>query len=206
MDVEIPYERWSPLSVSEVETLFIGAPFDWCLAGGYAIEQFLGAPIRSHSDIDITVFRDEQLSLQRWLKGWQLYAADPPGTLRTWHEGEFLPVGVHDIWGHQTGATAWQLQIMITEVEGDQWISRRNPLIRGNRKDMFTVYNRIPCIRPEIQLLYKAKNQRPKDEQDFHACLPHMDKEAKAWLKNNLLMLYPEGHDWLIPLSSAAHT
>lgn len=206
MTIEIPFDSWSPLSVNQLLAVLADAPFDWCLAGGYAIEQFLGAPIRSHSDIDIIIFRDEQLSLQSWLKNWQLYAADPPGTLRTWHEGEFLPVGIHDIWGHQIGATAWQLQIMLTEVEGTQWFSRRNPLIRGKRKDMLTVYNGIPCIRPEIQLLYKAKNQRPKDNQDFYACLPHLDMGAKVWLKDCLMILYPDGHDWLIPLTSTAHT
>jgi len=37
------------------------APFTWGLAGGYAIEQFVGQPIRSHGDIDVLVFRDNQL-------------------------------------------------------------------------------------------------------------------------------------------------
>lgn len=197
----IPYERWLPLSVNEVVDLFAGAPFQWCLAGGYAIELFLGQAIRPHSDIDITVYRDEQLKLQDWLTGWQLYAADPAGTLRKWREGESLIFGVHDIWGHQTGAEAWQLQIMLTEIDGNEWFSRRSPFIRGHRDDLMIAHKGIPCIRPEIQLLYKAKNRRSKDEQDFQACLPLLSSEAKHWLKHHLILIYPEGHDWLAFLS-----
>jgi hypothetical protein len=33
---EILFERWQPLSVEQVVSLFDGAPFTWGLAGGYA--------------------------------------------------------------------------------------------------------------------------------------------------------------------------
>src|SRR5262245_52350838 len=82
--IDIPYTTWQPLSVTDVVQLFAGAPFTWGLGGGYCIEQFLGRTIRAHDDIDVVVFRDEQLLLQHWLAGWHLYAADPPGTLRPW--------------------------------------------------------------------------------------------------------------------------
>ena len=59
-----PYETWKSLSVAEVQLLFREAPFPWGLAGGYAIEQFLGASIREHGDIDIIVFRDDQQHLR----------------------------------------------------------------------------------------------------------------------------------------------
>ena len=197
MNTLIPYDKWTPLSVDRVIAIFSNAPFKWALAGGYAVELFLGTSIRHHDDIDIIIYRDEQLALQTWLKNWQLYAADPPGTLRKWEEGEFLPYGIHDIWGHQIGVDSWQLQIMVSEVEGNHWFSRRSPLIRGNREDLITVYGGIPCIRIEVQLMYKAKGKRPKDIQDFHACIPKMSSEAKNWLKEKLIFLYPEGHDWL---------
>src|SRR5690606_29109946 len=92
----IPYERWQPLSVKEVCELFDGAPFQWGLAGGYAIELFLGEVIRSHSDIDVLLYRDKQINAQQWLKNWRCYAADPPGTLRLWKADEFLHSGIND--------------------------------------------------------------------------------------------------------------
>jgi hypothetical protein len=201
IDVKIPYDKWQPLTVTELVNLLDGAPFTWCLAGGYAIEAFLGTAIRPHGDIDIVVYRDEQLSIQQWLDNWQLYAADPPGELKLWQKGEVLPSGVHDIWGHQLGSEAWQLQIMLAEVKGDEWFNRRNPLVRGQREDLITLYDNLPCIRAEIQLMYKSKGLRPKDEQDFQACLPKMSAAAKDWLKDKLALLYPDGHPWLEALS-----
>ncbi len=70
MEIDIPYTRWELLSIAEVVQLFAHAPFTWGLAGGYAIEQFLGKAIREHGDIDVIVYRDEQLLLQSWLSGW----------------------------------------------------------------------------------------------------------------------------------------
>ena len=198
---QIPYSQWQPLSVPEVEKLFSNAPFSWGLAGGYAIEQFVGTPIRDHGDIDVIVYRDQQLELQRWLSDWHLYAADPPGTLRPWKESEYLPYGIHDIWGY-ISAQAWQLQIMLTEVEGDKWFSRRSRLIGGGREDLIVIYKGVPCIRIEVQLLYKAKNLLPKDDLDFERCLPLMSVEAKQWLSAGLEVLHPEGHPWRQLLSS----
>jgi hypothetical protein len=197
MEIGIPYNKWDPLPVAEVVQLFAGAPLSWGLAGGYAVEQFLGTTIREHSDIDIVIYRDEQRRLQRWLTGWDLYAADPPGALRPWLADEYLPYGIHDIWSHRSGAQAWQLQIMLAEVDGNEWFSRRNHLIRGRRSDLIVAYNGIPCVRIELQLLYKARNSRPKDEQDFQACLPLLRPDARQWLRDQLHLLHPEGHAWL---------
>ena len=196
MSIYIPYNVWQPLSVSEVVQLFAHAPFAWALGGGYAIEQFLGTAIRAHDDIDVVVYRDEHFLLQHWMAGWQLSASDPPGTLRTWLADEFLPIGIHDLWGHERDAQAWHLQIMLAEAEADQWFSRRDCRIRGQRNDLFVAYDGIPCVRFEVQLLYKARNLRPKDELDFRACLPLLDPEAKQWLADHVRLIHPEA-SWL---------
>jgi hypothetical protein len=191
-----PYDHWTPLSVAAVQQLFGHAPFRWGLAGGYAVEQYLGRPLRHHSDIDIILFRENQAHVHSWLPDWCLYAADPPGTLRLWNAPEWLPYGIHDIWCHHANASAWQLQMMLIESDGDEWVSRRHPMIRGPRNELIVDYHHIPCIRIEVQLLYKAKGQRAKDWQDFLACLPKLTDDAKAWLKQALLLAHPEAHPW----------
>ena len=196
-----PDAQWTPLSLAEVKNIFDGAPFRWGLGGGYAIEQFLGSPIRAHDDVDIVIFRDEQLKAQQLLSGWELYAADPPGTLRKWNADEYLPFGIHDIWGYRSGANGWQFQFMVVETEGDEWFHRRNHQVRGRREDLLVEYKGFPCVRVEIQLMYKAKNRRPKDELDFRACLPRLSLEQKAWLKERLQVLYSEDHAWAEALS-----
>jgi Aminoglycoside-2''-adenylyltransferase len=192
-----PDEQWTPLSLTEVARIFADAAFTWGLGGGYAVEKFLGAPIRAHEDVDIVLFRDEQLPAQQHLAGWELYASDPPGVHRQWQTDEYLPFGIHDIWGYRSGAQGWEFQFMVAEVEGDQWFHRRNPQIRGRRGDLIVEYSGFPCIRVEVQLLYKSKNGRPKDELDFRACLPKLSAEAKSWLRENMKALYPDGHAWL---------
>ncbi|MBI1257918.1 MAG: amino acid transporter [Chloroflexi bacterium] len=192
-----PNAQWTPLSLSETQRIFADAPFTWGLGGGYAVEQFLGTPIRSHDDVDIVIFRDEQIAAQHYLAGWELYAADPPGTLRKWKQDEYLPFGIHDIWGYRGGAQGWEFQFMVAESEGDEWFHRRNPQIRGKRADLITEYNGWPCVRVEVQLMYKSKNGRPKDEQDFRACLPKLSAAQKGWLKAQLEILYPDGHVWI---------
>ena len=192
----IDLDNWSPLAVEDVYQLFSGAPFDWCLAGGYAVEQFVGRSLRGHVDIDVVIFRDQQATVRAWLEDWRLYAADPPGKLRLWSEDEYLPVGVHDIWGHRPEVHAWELQIMLQEVDDQTWIFRRDDRIRGSRASFIDRSGNMPVIRAEIQLLYKAQHRLSKDEVDFQACLPLLDPGAKDWLRTRLELLYPAGHPW----------
>src|SRR5215510_1705362 len=150
----IPYSQWAPISVLEVMRLLTGAPFKWGLAGGHAIEQFLGKTVREHVDIDVLVLRDEQHPMQRWLTpDWRLYAADPPGSLRPWKQDEHLCFGIHDVWAHRNEVQSWQLQIMFMETEGSRWYNRRNPKVGGNLEELIVLYNGVPCIRVEVQLL-----------------------------------------------------
>lgn len=192
----ITLEKWNPLTVDDVKQLFTGAPFDWCLGGGYAIEQFVGRPLRAHADVDVVIFRDQQSLAWTWLRGWNLYAADPPGTLRPWPEHEYLPYGIHDIWGHRPDSSAWQLQLILQEANSRGWFYRRDHRVRGSRGSFISRSGGIPCIRVEIQLLYKAHHRRPRDETDFQACLPLLSRGAKEWLRTHIDLLYPKGHPW----------
>jgi hypothetical protein len=51
-------------------------------------------------------------------------------------------------------------------------------------------------LRPEVILLYKSKNPRLKDEQDFESVAPNLDAESRQWLKNALAVCCGE-HSWI---------
>jgi hypothetical protein len=51
-------------------------------------------------------------------------------------------------------------------------------------------------LAPEVQLLYKSKDLRPKDEQDFETMLRALDAGRRQWLRDALRVATP-GHPWL---------
>lgn len=179
-----------------------GADFTWFLAGGYAVEKFVDEQYRGHGDSDIVVFRDEQLTAQQFFEGWELYAADPPGTLRKWLHGEFLEPGIHDIWGHRIGVDFWELQLMLTDRDRDQWIYRRLPQFRQPLNELIETIDGWPCIRVEVQLLYKARGMRPKDQQDFERCLPKLGDDRRERLLGWIRELYDDDHPWAVALET----
>ncbi len=85
------------------------------------------------------------------------------------------------------------------------WVYRRDSRIRGPLRKFGSVLQGLPCLRPEIQLLYKSKEPRPKDELDFEMCLPLLGPEPKEDLARWLVLLYGSGaHPWQARLESAA--
>jgi hypothetical protein len=191
---------WTPLSVAEVVDLFRGASFFWCLAGGRAIERVVGRAYRPHQDIDIVVLRPQQLAVQDWLSEWRLAAADPPGSLRPWLPAERLPWRVHDVWAHREGAAGWELQLMLQEADAQSWYFRRDDRVHGPLDGLASVVDGLPCLRVDLQLLFKAKRSRPRDEMDFQAVLPSLTAAQRLTLAEWLRLTCPNGHDWIAAL------
>jgi hypothetical protein len=196
-----PWGPWDPASLGEVAELFGESGAKWWIAGGWAIELAVGRALRSHDDIDVLLLRRDQFAIQRVLKGWDWHAADPPGTLRPWPEGEWLPLAVHDIWCRPTPDAPWRIQFMLDESSGDDWVSRRDSRIRRPIGEIgYVSAENVPYLVPEIQLLYKANGRRPKDDGDFAATLPVLGNGQRAWLRDALTLAYGPAHPWLSPL------
>jgi len=191
--------EWDPLHPDEVLRLLDGLAVPWWIAGGWAIDLFVGRQTREHADTDILVLRRDQLAVQRHLGTWDLFAAEKPLGLRPWLPGQFLPRGIHDIWCRRHPTGPWVLQLMLAEDDGDEWFLRRNPAVRGRIGDLGRrTPEGVPYLAPEIQLLYKARAERqPKDEADFAVAWPLLDDAARLWLARALQALFPEGHSWL---------
>ena len=193
--------RWNPLSLAELVEVMRGADFFWCLAGGHAIAQVLGRSYREHADIDIVVLRPEQLEVQRWFRELRLYAVDPPGSLRPWKSHEVLSIGVHDVWCRRADSRAWELQMMIQESDGNSWYFRRHARVHGSIGDLATTVNGVPCLRMDLQLLFKSKEPRAKDESDFRELLPVLTDVQRENLAYWLRLTHPDGHPWLTELA-----
>ena len=189
---------WAPLSVAEVSALFALAEFPWWIAGGIALELEIGKPTRPHADIDVLVLRRNQIDLRNLLRDWDCWAADPPGTLRFWPVGEALAIDVHDVWCRRTPADDWQLQLMLDGSDGEQWVSRRDDAIRLPLDELGRVAGTgVSYVAPHVQLYYKAKNPRAKDEQDLAAVLASGVAMERDWLVRSIVRSYGPQHPWI---------
>lgn len=193
-----PYGPWEPLTPAAIGELLgrVGVP--WWIAGGWALDLFLGYESRPHDDTDVLVLRPDQLTVQRALAGWDLHAADPPKTLRPWLSGEELPVGVHDVWCRPSPSAPWALQLMLAETEGDEWVYRRDRRVRRPVAALGCVSpDGLPYLAPEVQLLYKAApTPRAKDSADFAAVAPRLPADRRDWLRDALAVCAPTAHGW----------
>jgi hypothetical protein len=191
-------DTWQPLSVEEVADLLSGLQVPWWIAGGWAIDLFVGRQTRPHADTDVLIRRGDQLEVQKYLSDWDLHKTQQPG-LKPWPAGEFLTRPVDDIWCRPTSGSPWSLQLMLLNTDGDQWVFKRDPSIRGHLDGVGRRTScGVPYLAPEIQLLYKAKVETlDKDQADFDAAVALMSQSACDWLLRCLTKLFPQGHVWI---------
>ena len=201
-DAEHPLGRWQPWHPHEVAAFFAALPVPWWIAGGWAIDLFLGRQTREHEDIDVLILRRDHQAVRPLFRTWDVQAALPPPRdevwpFRPWHLDEGLDETIHDIWCRPDATQPWTIQLMIADTREEQWLFRRMPTISRSIATVGdTSSGGIPYLVPVIQLLYKAKGHRPKDEADFRQALPVLSWERRTWLRDALLQVHPQ-HPWL---------
>lgn len=166
----------------------------WFFAGGWAIDLFIGRETRQHQDIEIALFRKDQLNLKEYLKEWE-FKKVIKGKFYAW-ENEFLELPVHEI--HALNKpNGEKLEVLLNETKDNDWKFRRDLRISYPLKSVWSYSDTgIPYLNPEIVLLYKVKNTRDKDHQDFMAILEKLDDDNKKWLQDAIQLHEPE-HKWL---------
>jgi hypothetical protein len=88
---------------------------------------------------------------------------------------------------------------MFEEGTSTEWICRRHPEIRVPWSDaVLSSAEGIPYLAPQLQLLMKATDTRPKDDADFAAVFPRLATDAAGWLTAMLRRYYPD-HRWVSP-------
>ncbi len=202
-----PFGAWQSWQPHEVAQLFFVLATPWWIAGGWAIDLFLGEQTRDHEDIDVQFLRRDQQDIRALLQEWDVQEAHSSLQPSSWpfHEWELgMPLSpkVHDIWCRPKKTAPWAIQLMVTDTHGEEWLFRRNIQIHGSLSTIgYVTYYGIPYLAPEIQLLYKAKSLRPKDEADFAKVLPCLDQRSRRWLAQALAIVHPH-HSWLLPLQN----
>ena len=182
-------------------SLMDGFDAPWGIAGGWALDLFIGSQSRPHADVDIAVLRGDQQQLRSRLSG--RVEKVVARQLAAWSADEVLEPPVHEI--HATWPDGYQLEFLLNEHDGAtrEWIFRREGRVRRSMPAAFVTRGDVPCLAPEIVLLYKAKAPTAKDEADFRATLPHLGEEQRGWLGAAFRLTAPE-HPWASSLTPNA--
>jgi hypothetical protein len=171
----------------------------WWVAGGWALDLFMGRQSRPHADLDIGVLRRDALDVLAALSSWQIFEAKA-GVLTEILAGAIPDLGVNALWCRSKGTGTFLLELMLDESAGDDWVFRRCPDIkRPLAAAVRRTQDGLPYLAPEIQLLYKAKKPRERDQIDFVSVAPRLDTEGRQWLRQALVRSAP-GHPWIARL------
>ncbi len=190
---------WEPLTPLEVQAAFAPLGIDWWIAGGVAIDLFVGRKTREHGDIDVAALRRDVLRLKPLLDAWDVCVAHD-GALTPW-EGSELVADQHQFWVRRRGAEPWSFEILLEYTDGNDLVYRRDPRLRAPLKAIgHRTPDGIPYLAPEICLLYKSMRTIPdpaeRNEADFEVALPSLDDRARASLRDALTILDAD-HPWI---------
>ncbi|MDN4595075.1 nucleotidyltransferase domain-containing protein [Polycladomyces subterraneus] len=184
------------------QVLSVMKSFDrpWFVSGGWALDLSVGRVTREHGDLDLTIFREDTERLIQYFDGWTAYVAIP-GERRyeIFRELEDVRPPRHEL-VFQKGDL--KLEFLLIDRDGDKVLFRRSPVITLDIQ-CFAQQDGSgrPHVAPEWQLLFKAKNPRPKDEQDFANHFKRLGKTSREWLLNALKRYQPDSH-WIALLES----
>jgi hypothetical protein len=191
--VELPgHASWDALTPRDALTLLSAVHLPWWVAGGWALELYLGKVSRTHKDLDIGIFRKDAASVIAALSGWEFFEARE-GVLSPLAVGVAPRAEINSLWCKRGNAAQWEFELMLDESDGESWIFRRDPRItRPLSRAIRRNPEGIAYLAPEIQILYKARAARAEDQADFSQVVPHLDRDARTWLRESLMRTQPE--------------
>jgi hypothetical protein len=192
---------WEPFDVGVVAELLSDADVQWWLSGGEALDVFLQRSSRAHGDIDVSVRRSDWPTLQRFLKRRLEVKVARDGLLSEVTDGT-LNDEVHGFWARDVGGGPWRLQINLEPVVAGDWVYRRDLRVRRPVREVVWWRGTLPYVNPAVQLLWKAKGPRPKDEQDLAAVMPLLSDGERRWLAEVISLTCPSS-PWALRIRGA---
>ncbi|WP_427168238.1 nucleotidyltransferase domain-containing protein [Streptomyces sp. C1-1] len=184
-------DAWTPNQVAE-RLAGVGTP--WCVVAGWALDLFRGERSRPHGDLEIAV---PAAGFAEVRDRFSEYAFDAVGRGRIWAEaGAEALAATHQTWLRDRASGRFLFDVFREPHEGDTWICRRDESLRLPYDVIIErTAEGIPYLVPELVLLFKAKDTRPKDHADFDGVLPLLSQARRDALSKWLSRMRP-GHPW----------
>jgi hypothetical protein len=184
------------MAIDRIAERFADTDIDWWIAGGHAIDLFLGWETRPHTDLDVEIFRSDSGRLFDVFDGWDLHAVSEGGSA-PWIDPTNLDASVIGVWMRPDPTAPWQVEIVFGGGDRTEWRFRREPSIAlSGSKLIRRTETGIPYGTPEVQLLYKSMQARPKDDIDLVRCLVRMTVEQRLWLSDAIVRT-TANHAWV---------
>jgi hypothetical protein len=189
-------EQWAAWTPDQIADRLRGLRTRWAIAGGWAIDLFVGGTAREHDDLEIVVGPDGFAEVQDALTDLEWFTAA---------NGQVHAIGTvaarldhtWQTWGWDPIAHRWRVDVIREPWTRDTWVYRRNRSLRRPLLQAIELtYSGIPYLAPEIVLLFKAKHHRQKDEADFDRSQHLLDVNQRGWLRSAIAADLPN-HPWL---------
>jgi hypothetical protein len=193
----MPRSPWH--DIESIRDLMAALPYAWAFCGGWAIDIWLGQVMREHKDVDIAIWREDQLAIQAYLaeRGWTMKKAGS-GKLIPWEPDEYVDLPVHIIWCRNPEHDPDFLEILFEQRAEGRFRYRRDQRILLPEANIFqTSAQGWPYLAPEVALLYKSKRHEvDENAADFANTAPLLSAQQRAWLRASIALLDPH-HPWL---------
>ncbi len=199
-----PIEAWSMAwTPDQAARALTGVAAPWAVAGGWALDLWLGETTREHEDLEITVpvvfFPEVQARLESL--GLELFDNEN-GDVIALAQGQAPRPRGFQTWVADPTLQGWLMDIFREPGDAQTWIYRRTGELNAPRTwASGRTAAGIPYVAPQIVLLFKAKAARDKDLADFALAAPRLAPDARDWLAGALRTLHP-GHPWIDRLSA----
>lgn len=183
--------------------LLSGLSVPWYVAGGWALDLWRGGHVREHEDIEIGVPAGEGFAEVR--RALAPYDFEVVGGGTWWPLDSPAFALMHQTWVSEPGperpdgrvGRVYRLDIFREPQRDGQWVCRRDESIVLPYEEVIWHDDvGVPYEAPHVALLFKAKNNRDKDNADLAGALPLLGPRQRAWLAGAIARLHP-AHPWL---------
>ena len=190
------YGGFDPLDPTTIGEFMDGFDRPWWIIGGWSIEAFTGVP-REHEDMDISMLSSDATAFRLFLGDrWNPWNVDD-GWFRPFDE-RFPDVRPDSQLCVRRDATSrWVLDVPFTPDTDGRWTNKRHLAHTEDLADVTWIADDgLRYARPEVTMMFKAKQERAKDVRDAEVALPLLDQRARRWLGDTVAQWDP-GHPWV---------
>ena len=189
------------MAVGDTVELFRPAGFRWWLSGGHALEAHLELELarpRRHRHRRLPL--PTLTRLLEILDGWDIHVA-AAGRSHTvgWSTSRPGPIPEQPLVpaDARLAVDDRRHRRRRRRTRVDLPTRSHDPAVLGRRRAHHS--DATPYLAPELQLLFKSKDVRPKDDLDAATVVPVLEPERRSWLANHL----PAEHPWQTTIAGA---